>query len=132
MPEFTLENRTEPIKYATEEEVLAFANEVREAGGGDLIDALMPSLAGSSKECLIANALNFECAVYPRPGLVHENGEFSRWVMGSDNAIEIAEKLDLDLDPFNRIKLPRLIGNAAHAFDEATDGWTLKYRKEDA
>lgn len=49
--------------YATFEELLEFANKVREAGGGNPLDALMPAVPADTKQCLIAKNLNFNCEV---------------------------------------------------------------------
>lgn len=141
MPTFTLLGKYEPIHYASEEEVLEFANAVRKAGGGELLPALLPGDAGRASSCLIANSLNFQCIVGPEKIADSISGEFPFWVMGlhGPNATEtgkaIAEELCLygrapnrDYDCYE-IMLPSHIGNAAHAFDDAKDGWTLKYRK---
>lgn len=45
--------------------VLEFANKVRNAGGANPIDALMPSVPEDSSACLIARNLNFSCDVEP-------------------------------------------------------------------
>jgi hypothetical protein len=58
-PQFTYA----PIEFATEAELLEFANKIREAGGANPLDALMPSTPSDSKACLIAQALNFSCVV---------------------------------------------------------------------
>lgn len=48
---------------ATLEELLEFANKVREAGGGNPLDALMPAVPADASQCLIAKNLNFNCEV---------------------------------------------------------------------
>lgn len=52
---------------ATLEELLEFANRVRQAGGGNPLDALMPAVPVDSKQCLIAKNLNFNCEVRGLP-----------------------------------------------------------------
>lgn len=48
---------------ATADELMDFVNKIREAGGADVITAFFPSEPFSPKLCLIARALNFDCAV---------------------------------------------------------------------
>jgi hypothetical protein len=51
------------VEHATAEEIIEFVNKARAAGGADVLDALLPSHKGNAYNCLIANALNFSCAV---------------------------------------------------------------------
>lgn len=139
MPHFYLGGKNTPIYYASEHETLEFANAVREAGGGDVIPALLPGSTGNARSCLIANSLNFECSIGPADGYARpENGEFLSWTMALSNA-EVGEKIAKALrlfgrDPFGtgteyEIILPKHIGNAAHAFDaDFSGGWTSSYR----
>lgn len=129
-------NRTIPIPYATEDEVLDFANRLRTFGGADAIDAFFPSYPGAAEACLIATALNFGCNVRPE-GSRTRSGEFAFWTMNFppnmpiEKVAEIAEAMDCKLHSPWSIVLPRLIGNAASAFDEASaleDHWVNKYR----
>lgn len=139
MPEFTLRKYNgKPIPYCTEEELLEFANKIRNAGGANIIEAFMPSVVGEPESCLIANALNFSCSVNPvHPHL--PNGEFPAWHMmfpyrtTCDEVELIAETVGCKCPPGywggvidDTIILPREIGNAAQAFDEGI-GWTTKY-----
>lgn len=48
---------------ASLQELLDFANKVRAAGGGNLLDALMPATPLDPQKCLIAKNLNFNCEV---------------------------------------------------------------------
>ena len=116
---------------ATEQELLDFCNRVREAGGANILEELLPSIPGLGRECLIANALNFGCRVWPvrrRP-----DGLFSEWQMQlpenitSEQAEAIAEAVGSPVvwpkpDQWGQeppyVVLPEHIGNAAHAFDE--------------
>lgn len=128
----------ELLPVATKEELLEFANKVREAGEGTFIDALMPSYAHMTDSCLIANALNFECKVDSYWKTESEESTCERnWYMflgdRKDLALKIAEVIgstasETDPDPLrepNRypesrgwnVKLPQHIGNAAAAFD---------------
>jgi hypothetical protein len=130
-------------EYATEEEVLAFANKVRKAGGANVLEALMPSVPGNANSCLIARALNFECSIRPFYGSPTSTGEYAYWYMefpprtSLEQAAKIADAVGCECVsvpvPFidstlYRIILPRHIGNAAHAFDERT-GWPQKYNR---
>ena len=135
-PEFCIFDGDEPLRipYATEEEVLDFANRVREAGGANALEALLPSEPGNPESCLIANALNFGCSVDAVGASEEHDGE-SEWVMFlpanmPDEAREkIAATTGCTLDGNGNLELPRLIGNAAHAFDwhYRHSGWVNWY-----
>lgn len=129
---------------ATEKELLNFANKVRVAGGADILDALLPSKPGESEECLIARALNFKCTVGGwapvRDGVKTRWPDKSlKWIMiphrGSPEqcdelARDLAKQLKLRLvrteDEMRErgysyaLLLPKIIGNAASAFDDGT------------
>lgn len=130
-PTFKIAGYEGSIEYATEAETLVFANRVRVAGGAEFLKALLPSVPGHAGACLIANALNFGCAVRPNGSRSSYNGEFDHWYMELPLSVDgesLSYKLNLPkLGSY--LVLPRMIGNAAHAFDNASDGWTLKYRK---
>lgn len=135
---------------ATIEETLAFANAIREAGGGNPLDALMPAVPSDPSQCLIAKNLNFNCRV---AGLEEDDvhGELipaayeGAWVMlfGNNKTLRdtIANALDLpaidsyiedDTDegwrrePDYAIVLPAEIGQVAADFDE----WTRALHRE--
>lgn len=125
------------VEYATEEELLEFANKVRKAGGANALDALMPSDVGIPESCLIANALNFDCRV---EGVEDCQDGSHLWGMFPDVpdglvwelARKLAEETGCRLTPAeDGIILPARIGNAADAFDNASRGWVTKYRNED-
>lgn len=107
------------LPVATEEELLEFCNKVRQAGGANVLEALLPSVQQSSYSCLIANALNFGCSVSP-----YMNGI---WLMRFPENISasqrkaISEATGLDVRPGVGkswvMELPEHIGNAAKAFD---------------
>lgn len=131
------------IPYAAEADVLAFANTLRAAGGAELLPALLPGYAGVSNSCLIANALNFSCRVSPHGNRRRVDGmhvgEYQFWIMevpriaGETNperhvrVARMAQAVGCERHTPTAIKLPRLIGNAADAFDTAKFGWTRKY-----
>lgn len=124
-------------KRASFEELLEFANKVREAGGGNPLDALMPAVPCDPKACLIAKNLNFNCKV-------EGYGDDGRWVMWIDNDLDedgyslspistrIAEALDLELVDVNRqyrrsgVLLPPEIGQVAADFDKWADSVHLR------
>jgi hypothetical protein len=54
-----------PSGFASRDEILEFCNKVREAGEGDVLDALLPGRPTVEHSCLIAVNLNFSCAVKP-------------------------------------------------------------------
>jgi hypothetical protein len=149
------------VPYATEDELLTFANQVRESGGGDQVSALMPSLPNMPNTCLIANALNFQSTVIgaSKAWMVNSYGEqqdlvrntvgapigdfpwgmyFGRSPEGNSLRESVVEglrergvyvkRIYADTDGHG-ILLPRLIGNAAQAFDLG-EGWTAKYNKD--
>lgn len=114
---------------ATFDQLLAFANKVREAGGGNPLDALMPSVPQDASQCLIARNLNFNCEV---SGADRDG----RWYMNIEDpaTVEaIAEKLDLEIryghqwiegqytEVARSLLLPVEIGNVARDFDEAQE-----------
>lgn len=122
---------------ATEKELLAFANKVRKAGGGDVIKALLPSVPADPSYCLIANALNFQCDVMG--GYGPKCNTWAMEIQGTEETkklvLKIAKKLNLraEIDPYTSfnyrtgkrdqyyacaILLPAVIGNCAYAFDE--------------
>jgi hypothetical protein len=140
-------------KRATLQETLDFANKVREAGGADALDALMPSSPQEPGACLIANALNFSCEISGAAddrviGAADSWGK-DRWAMHLEGAkaIEQAHKIadalslkvkvvhdDLFYAQRNRAKilLPVEIGQVAQDFDNAADtlNQTAKTRSE--
>jgi hypothetical protein len=122
-------------RTASFDETLVFANAVRRAGGGNPIDALMPSEPQDASSCLIARNLNFSCevdAMADGDGLWH--------MLIDDPAVSkaIAKELNLDLvmhddedcwgvsekadDRIAGVVLPRAIGNVARDFDAWQDG----------
>lgn len=114
------------LAYATEEEVLAFARKLREAGDGPPLDALVPSKRASAQSCLIANALNFKASVFPMAGV---------WVMSpelsDEDILVLANAVGCKTMPAGNqlvLVLPEKIGNAARAFDMGI-GWTAKYAR---
>jgi hypothetical protein len=119
---------------ASVEEVVSFANDIREAGGGSLIDGLMPSYPEDANSCLIANALNFDCDVNCYSGVWYMT------IAEAEIGVQIAEKLGLDyeaptyldyvddndeehyeFDGDCDIDLPEEIGLVAAAFDSYCD-----------
>lgn len=106
-------------------EVIEFANKVREAGGGDVISGLLPSIPETPNSCLIANALNFDCSV--NGDGIDENGDSIWYMVTEDESIQekIAEKLGLDTHLVSgvhkSIRLPVEIGLVAEAFDTYRD-----------
>lgn len=126
-------------------EVLEFCNKVREAGGANPLDALMPSVREEAGECLIARNLNFSCEVdwYHRDWLLNGDlpqekatviidafegqgwaGDETWWYMKVDDLIrrhKIAKAMGLPMVSHPRdgevIVLPARIGRNAQAFD---------------
>ncbi len=116
---------------ASVEEIIDFANIVRNAGGGEIISDLMPSYPQDPNSCLIANALNFDCRV---DGF---NGE--DWAMRVEEE-ELARKIasainceyhydGSDSNEF-AIVLPYNIGMVAKAFDSYRDVELETYNNE--
>lgn len=64
-------------EVADNEELLNFANQVREAGGAGILDALIPSYPQESEACLIAKALNFDCSINDDLELWSKDEEYS-------------------------------------------------------
>lgn len=133
------------VKRATLEELQEFANKIREAGGGNPIDALMPAVPTDVSQCLIAKNLNFNCTV----GAVGEDG----WWMAVDDKEtrdKIAEALNLTASDYYyqseemlmdddgdfyypdevqvyAVKLPDEIGQVAEDFDTCQHAITSDY-----
>lgn len=131
---------------ATLENLLEFANAVREAGGGNPLDALMPSIPTDPQQCLIAKNLNFNCTVDCAGVSMNQYGNIDKWVMWLDDREvrnRIAKKLGLfrvnDHDGDREdvcygIVLPDPIGAVANDFDHAMNAvkWdedTTRYRE---
>lgn len=125
------------LPVATEEELLDFANKVRQAGGAAVLEALLPSLQSDSQQCLIANALNFGCEVDVPDidnDIRYRDGSL-KWVMHFPETMsEYDRRRIIDAVPGRAIRcwdnspfydkstvlallLPKHIGNAAAAFD---------------
>lgn len=120
---------------ATEEELLEFANKLREAGQADVLEALIPSKPEDPTMCLLAQALNFSCLVNVTDEVVKaadpSNPEGFRYtwrmVLPPGTSFEVAERLskavgvpltnDYLLGAYALAPLPAHIGNAADAFD---------------
>lgn len=110
---------------ATLDEVLEFANKVREAGGGNPLDALMPATPTASTECLVAKNLNFNCRV------AADLDEDEAWFMEVESeslAKQIGQELGLNFYKSSatwhgvgewRITLPEEIARVAEDFDKA-------------
>lgn len=132
MPETDILPGFPDAPVATEQELLDFCNRVREAGGTTILDELLPSRPGNAGECLIANALNFGCKVWPDE-ILEDNLKAGvvrwKWFMylpgnlSAEQRRAIAEAVGNELVPAGqsgdeKVELPTEIGNAAHAFDK--------------
>lgn len=124
MPTLELRDGTR-IRFAGKDEVLAYANRIREAGGANALDALLPSDPNQSSSCLIARALNFSCQVYPEGSLYIDGSR--HWVMelpDAETTRRVAKAMKarvVRLDGRLVMRLPKRIGNAAAAFDSGHD-----------
>lgn len=100
---------------ATLPELIEFANDVRQAGGGNPLDALMPAVPQDSTQCLIAKNLNFNCRVSGY------NGAWAMWVDDSATADRIADGMGLECIHLGKaahgVILPEAIGQVATDFD---------------
>lgn len=123
---------------STLEELKIFANKIREAGGAEFLDELMPAIPQHANSCLIALNLNFDCEVQAEQAnkdgkynhLGYNPGE-SVWTMYIGNykkGKKIADEMDLPFDGegedidehyegYADIILPAKIGRVAAAFD---------------
>lgn len=119
-------------KRATLAELHIFANKVREAGGGNPIDALMPAVPQDSQQCLIAKNLNFNCEVKGTDGYAWPDDDWVMELTDKDVRDRIAAALDLPTaerqasawevgDQFYAVRLPNEIGAVAQAFDNSHD-----------
>lgn len=122
----------------SEQEVLDICNKVREAGGANPLEGLMPARPNVPDSCLIAKALNFECRVgyltgeeeYDEAGqLLYEDinteceGENLRlymYVEDLDTRDKIEKIFNLGLiETMNgvAVSIPPDLAEVAHAFD---------------
>jgi hypothetical protein len=112
---------------ASLEETLEFCQKVREAGGGAVLDALIPATPQDSNQCLIAKNLNFNCAVACFD-------QSMRWQMAVDSEElrdKIADSLNLEKgedvvadengDSCWLLILPEGIGQVAYDFDRSIE-----------
>jgi hypothetical protein len=127
-----------PQERASFEELLEFANKVREAGGGNPLDALMPSVPEDPTACLIARNLNFNCSVAGADYGFLESLNLpldDQWVMivhDEDLARKIAEAIGTTYgwnkeDRDWQIILPKEIGRVASEFDSVQRDITRAY-----
>lgn len=129
---------------ASIQEVLEFANKVREAGGANPLDALMPAVPAQPHACLIAKNLNFNCSVYGVDGHYDSDGNpmWAMWFTPEDREIRdrIADSLDLPRvsesswngAPLKEgVVLPERIGNVAQTFDNVWDAVRSKLNDPD-
>jgi len=101
-------------------ELLKFANEVRVAGKGEVIDELLMSTPQEAQACIIANALNFDSTV---------SDDYGTWgMMIHDKSVihNICDDLGLDIieddyDGVVGVELPENIALVAQAFDTWAD-----------
>lgn len=103
-----------------ESEVLDFCNKVREIGGADILDSLLPGTPGQKNTCLIARNLNFNCRIMP---LGSHNDPYS-WVIeisDSNIATKIANEMELEYLYEGAIKLPLALAEVAIKFDNYSD-----------
>lgn len=127
------------VDVASADELLEFVNKGRDAGGADILDALLPSLPSMPGACLIANALNFGCEVLVYTIINQPVGstnftdadiEVMKWPSGAwkwlmrfpyntplDKVDQVAEALEFEKISDRELLLPEPIGNAARAFD---------------
>lgn len=120
------------VPVATPEEILAFANRVRAAGGAEVIEDLMPAVPTDARQCLIARNLNFDSAISSGvafSGIMPTFPDGSwRWMMRLNMPFEQAAKIadvvegGILFRPWSHsdilyLSLPETIGNAARAFD---------------
>jgi hypothetical protein len=129
-------------EIASFDEVLAFCNKVREIGGANPLDALIPAIPQDSHQCLVALNLNFSCRVtngttarFSKYEIEHQgygNVSYYPWTMIVDDpvlAIKLGKGLDLPVigDSNNddgfvyHILLPAKIGAVARRFDDWMD-----------
>lgn len=104
-------------------ELQDFANKVREAGGGEAIHALIPSVPQDPSQCLIARNLNFSSEVAPYYPPTSTVKRWAMWVKDEETRDKIAESLGLDKTERGGISstfgvvLPGPIGQVAQDFD---------------
>ncbi len=114
---------------ATLEELKDFANKVREAGGGNPLDALMPAVPQNATQCLIARNLNFNCTVtkpemdgpwemFVEDKKVAQKIGAAVWGFYAEDKVEY-HRAQFDTPECWSIDLPAEIGQVAADFDMA-------------
>ncbi len=116
-------------KRASLEETLEFCNEVREAGGTNALDALLPAVPQESESCLIAANLNFNCSVdgdgkgqwymIIEPGYAAVDIDAIQEATGCEAGSAEQYAMAGYSDEAVLIKLPWGIGQVAKDFDQA-------------
>lgn len=69
------------LPVATEDELLEFANKLRQAGNASLLDSLLPSVKNDQRHCLIARNLNFDSVVVPELSVDGYADDSDVWAM---------------------------------------------------
>jgi hypothetical protein len=110
-------------------EIIHFANTVREAGGGDIIDELLISYPEDSSSCLLANALNFNCCVQRNNYIWQMEVDSEELAENIANAIETSYSSSNGIDKEFCVELPYEIGMVAQAFDSYRDVELEKFNK---
>jgi len=104
------------MKRVSKQELFEFANAIREAGGGNSLDALLPGEPSDSSKCLIARNLNFGCEI-------RWDERVDLWYIKIPKGAEIIDKLVDRLGLGRRSKvsvwLPEGVGEYANDFDRA-------------
>lgn len=113
------------MECLTEEELLEFANKIREAGGAELIEALLPSRPNDPSSCLIANALNFTSRVtggehYGKQGFQIPEYPLQR---GGEDAFDYRDRLDAYYEAKNDNRI---------TLDSGDPTWVMKTTPERA
>lgn len=119
-------------------EVLDFCNRVRQAGGANILNDLLPGIPLDSSACLIAHNLNFDCEITPQGG---SHSDYNGWVMkirGSEAeeieqiANDISNEMDMAIvnegisfsgSRFFHLKLPSELAEVAAKFDNVWEGY---------
>lgn len=114
---------------ASIKEIIEFANVVRLAGGGDIIDELLVSYPEDASSCLLANALNFNCCVQEVGGVWQMEVDSEELAENIANAIGTSYNSGNGFDKEFSVELPYKIGLVAQAFDTYRDVELEKFNK---
>lgn len=108
---------------ATADELMAFCNKVREAGGANVIDAFFPAYPEDAGACLIAQSLNFDCVV---ACINPDHTEAWGKILGPEYPVRYELRPGEGVRGYKYLRYPD--GSSVHALDNV---WIMKVQHGD-